>query len=88
LTYSAGSWPHWWDRRSRTDGCGLRPHSMCDFTFSLMLDATDNVVIAGLIWSFWRVPNLPAAAALSVLRVNGARSARRVGSGLLGCPAG
>src|SRR5581483_7179750 len=42
-------------------------HSMRDFTFPLMLGTTGNLVVAALIWNFWTTPNLPAAAALSIL---------------------
>ncbi len=42
-------------------------HSMRDFTFPLMLDTTGNVVLAALIWRLWRQPDLPGAAALSIL---------------------
>jgi iron(III) transport system permease protein len=45
----------------------MAAHSMRDFTFPLMLGTSGNLVIAALIWNFWRVPNLPAAAALSVM---------------------
>ncbi|HLQ31753.1 MAG TPA: iron ABC transporter permease, partial [Chloroflexota bacterium] len=42
-------------------------HSMRDFTFPLMLGTTGNVVLAALIWKLWRQPDLPGAAALSIL---------------------
>lgn len=45
----------------------MAAHSMRDFTFPLMLGTSGNLVIAALIWNFWRAPNLPAAAALSVM---------------------
>ena len=32
-----------------------------------MLSTSGNLVVATLIWNFWRVPNIPAAATLSVM---------------------
>lgn len=42
-------------------------HSVRDFTFPLMMGTTSNVVLAALIWNLWSAPDVPAAAALSVM---------------------
>lgn len=42
-------------------------HSARDFTFPLMLTSTDNMVVASLLWEAWRIPNIPGAAAISVM---------------------
>lgn len=44
-------------------------HSARDLTIPLMLMTASNVVIASLAWTMWDIPDLPAAAALSMLLV-------------------
>lgn len=44
-------------------------HSMRDFTFPLMLQTTQNAVVATMIWELWNQPNTRGAAALSVVIV-------------------
>ncbi|MBM3597536.1 MAG: iron ABC transporter permease [Alphaproteobacteria bacterium] len=49
----------------------LVAHSARDLTFPLMLMSTTNLVGASVIWMVWDYPNLPGAAALSMLLVLG-----------------
>jgi len=59
-------WPHILD-------CWLWlvAHSARDLTFPLLLMSTSNVVGASVIWMVWDYPNLPGAAALSMILVAG-----------------
>jgi len=49
----------------------LVAHSARDLTFPLMLMSTSNLVGASVIWMVWDYPNLPGAAALSMIMVLG-----------------
>jgi iron(III) transport system permease protein len=42
-------------------------HSVRDFTFPLMMGTAGSTVLAALIWSLWTIPDIPSAAALSIL---------------------
>ncbi|WP_342361819.1 iron ABC transporter permease [Terrarubrum flagellatum] len=44
-------------------------HSARDLTIPLMLMTASNMVVASLAWTMWDIPDLPAAAALSMLLV-------------------
>jgi iron(III) transport system permease protein len=59
-------WPHILD-------CWLWlvAHSARDLTFPLLLMSTSNVVGASVIWMVWDYPDLPGAAALSMILVAG-----------------
>ena len=46
-------------------------HSLRDLTVPLMLMTTGNVVLSSALWLMWDAPNLPGAAALSMLMVGG-----------------
>lgn len=46
-------------------------HSLRDLTIPLMLMTTGNVVLSSALWLMWDAPNLPGAAALSMLMVGG-----------------
>lgn len=46
-------------------------HSLRDLTVPLMLMTTGNVVLSSALWLMWETPNLPGAAALSMLMVGG-----------------
>ncbi len=44
-------------------------HSIRDFTYPLLFSTPDNAVIATQIWELWTSPDIPRAAALSVMLV-------------------
>ena len=46
-------------------------HSLRDLTIPLMLMTTSNVVLSSALWLVWESPNIPGAAALSMLMVLG-----------------
>lgn len=44
-------------------------HSARDLTVPLMLMSTGNLVVSSLLWLMWEYPNVPGAAALSIVQV-------------------
>jgi iron(III) transport system permease protein len=59
-------WPH-----VLNGWLGVLAHSLRDLAIPMMLMTTNNVVISSTLWLLWGYPDVPGAAALSMLMIAG-----------------